>query len=299
MHSKRMKRLDSRAAWGYVFVLPTLLFVLIMNIWPIINSVYISFTDASGFSTPHWIGFGNYVKIFHSSLIGSASINTVIYAVVSVVVGTFLSLILAVALNEKMKGRAVFRTLYFLPVVSTPAAIAMVWRWLLNKDFGLVNYVLSFFGIKGPNWMGDPHWVLTAVIIVGIWSGIGYNMIILLGGMQDIPSEYYEAAQLDGAGKTRQFFNITMPLLSPTLFFVLVTSVIGSLQVFDLIFVMLDKSNPAISSARSIVYIFYDETFAKGNQGYGAAIAVVLLLVILVLTMIMMKLQKKWVTYDK
>lgn len=289
----------SDAFWGYLLVFPTLLYVLVMNIWPIFNSIYLSFTDSSGFLKEKFIGIENYLKIFSSAAIGQASVNTVIYAVSTVLIGTFLSLILAAALNEKIRARGFFRTLYFLPVVSAPAAIAIVWRWLYNSDFGLLNYGLSFFGVKGPNWLGDPKWILISTIIVGIWSGIGYNMIILLGGLQEIPKSYYEAAKIDGASKIRQFFSITIPLLSPTLFFVIVTSVIGSLQVFDLIFMMIDDSNTALPHAKSIVYLFYDETFVKSNRGYGAAIAVSLMVVILILTLIQMVLQKKWVHYER
>ncbi len=256
-------------------------------------------TNSNGFNEPKFVGFANYLKIFKMPEIGKAALNTTVYTVATVLVGTFLSLLVAVALNEKLKGRSIFRTLYFLPVVSTPAAIAMVWNWLLNDQFGLVNYFLGFFGIKGPNWLGDSRWALTSVIIVGIWSLVGYNMILLLGGLQDIPNEYYEAAKIDGAGKARQLFSITMPLLSPTLFFVLVTSVISSMQVFDLIYMLIDRSNPVGQDTQSIVYLFYRETFIKGNEGLGSAIAVVLLVVILILTMVMMKLQKKWVTYDR
>jgi multiple sugar transport system permease protein len=175
----------------------------------------------------------------------------------------------------------------------------MVWNWMLNNQFGLVNTALKAIGINGPNWLGDPHWGLVSVIIVGIWSALGYNMILLLGGLQDIPNEYYEAASIDGAGKARQLFSITMPLLSPTLFFVLVTSVISSLQVFDLIYMMIDRSSPILQDTESIVYLYFRETFTKGNTGFGSAIAVCLLIVISIITLFMMKLQKRWVTYDR
>lgn len=283
--------------WAGLFILPTVLYVCIMNVWPIIQSVYFSFNQIKGLGQPKWIGLDNYAKAFQDPDLRRALWNTFVYTLVTVPVGTALSLVTAVFLNSKIKFKSFFRVLYFIPVVSAPAAVAMVWRWLYNYDSGLINYLLSLIGISGPNWIADSNVVLIAIMIVGIWSALGYNMIILLGGLQDIPKTYYEAAEMDGAGPIRQFFNITIPMLSPTLFFVVTTTFISSLQVFDTIFMMVDKKNPALRSAESIVYLFYRETFDSNNKGYGATIAVLLLLLILVCTAVQMKLQKKWVHY--
>ena len=225
-------------------------------------------------------------------------VNTCIYTVVTVPVGVILSLITAVFLNASIKGKSFFRVLYFLPVISAPAAVAMVWRWLYNSDFGLINYILSVLHIQGPNWIADSRVVLGSVMIVGIWSLVGYNMVILLAGLQDIPGSYYEAAQIDGADSLKQFLHITVPLVSPTLFFVVLTTMISSLQVFDHIYMMLDSTNPALKSGESIVYLFYKYTFANNNKGYGSAIATVLLFLVMLLTVIQMKVQKKWVHYQ-
>ena len=197
-----------------------------------------------------------------------------------------------------VKAKSLYRVLYFLPVISAPAAVAMVWRWLYNSEFGFINYFLSVFHIQGPNWIADSHIVLISVMIVGIWSLVGYNMVILLAGLQDIPRSYYEAAQIDGATSVKQFLHITVPLVSPTLFFVVLTTMISSLQVFDHIFMMLDSTNPALKSGQSIVYLFYKYTFANNNKGYGSAIATVLLFLVLILTVVQMKVQKKWVHYQ-
>ena len=183
-------------------------------------------------------------------------------------------------------------------MISAPAAVAMVWRWLYNSDFGLINYILSVLHIQGPNWIADSRVVLGSVMIVGIWSLVGYNMVILLAGLQDIPGSYYEAAQIDGADSLKQFLHITVPLVSPTLFFVVLTTMISSLQVFDHIYMMLDSTNPALKSGESIVYLFYKYTFANNNKGYGSAIATVLLFLVMLLTVIQMKVQKKWVHYQ-
>lgn len=207
------------------------------------------------------------------------------------------SLLVAVLLNQKIKGKSIYRVIYFLPMVAAPAAVAMVWKWLFNSEFGLINYLLSLIGIQGPQWVSDPNFALIAIAIVGIWSAVGYNMILLLAGLQEIPKDYYEAANVDGAGPIRTFFKITLPLLSPTMFFVVVTSVIGSLQVFDTIFMMIDKTNVAIEGTQSLVYLFYKYSFVVNDQGYGSAIVMLLLAIIMVITFIQLKVQKKWVHY--
>ena len=182
-------------------------------------------------------------------------------------------------------------------MIAVPSAVAMVWRWLYNTDFGIINYSLSKMGIKGPDWLADPNYILTSIILVGIWTCIGYNMVILLAGLQDIPKTYYEAAEIDGANAANKFFHITIPLISPTMFFVIVTSVISSLQVFDFIFMMVPAQNPSIGNVQSLVYLFYKYTFVTYNRGYGSAIVTFLLVITFILTIIELKLQKKWVVY--
>jgi multiple sugar transport system permease protein len=224
--------------------------------------------------------------------------NTSIYIIFTVPIGIFLSIIVAVLLNQNIKGKSIYRTLYFLPVITMPAAIAMVWKWLYNADYGMFNYLLSLVGIDGPQWVSDPNIALYSIIAVAIWSGIGYNMVIFLSGLQGIPKMYYEAAEIDGAGPVTVFFKITLPLLSPVIFFVSIMSLIGAFQVFDLIFMMIGKSSTALESTQSIVYLFYQHAFVLNDKGYAAAIAVLLLAVILIITAIQMVLQKKWVHYD-
>ncbi|MED3792801.1 sugar ABC transporter permease [Niallia alba] len=283
--------------WGTILVAPTLIYVLIMNVWPMIQTIYFSFNSIRGLGIPRWIGLANYQRALTDTELLQSIWNTFLYTLVTVPIGTALSLITAVFLNANIRFKSGFRLLFFIPVVSAPAAVAMVWRWLYNSEFGLFNYLLSIFGIDGPNWIGDNNFVLISIMIVGIWSTLGYNMIILLGGLQDIPHIYYEAAEMDGSGPIRKFFHITIPMLSPTLFFVITTSFLGALQIFDLIFMMVDKTNPALKSAESIVYLFYRQTFESNNKGYGAAIAVILLILIFIGTAIQMRLQKKWVHY--
>ena len=182
-------------------------------------------------------------------------------------------------------------------MVAAPAAIAMVWRWLYNSEFGLINYLLSLVRIDGPRWLSDPKVALISIAIVGIWSAVGYNMVLLLAGLQEIPGDYYEAANIDGAGPIKQFFTITLPLVSPTMFFVVVTSIISAMQVFDTIFMMIDKTSMAVEGTQSLVYLFYQYSFLVNDKGYGSAIVMILLLMIMVITFIQVKIQNKWVNY--
>ncbi len=208
-------------------------------------------------------------------------------------------LLLAVMLNQKIKGKTVFRAIYFLPMVVAPAAVAMVWKWLFNTDFGIINQVLKALHLPYEiNWISNSKTALLACAIVTIWSSVGYDAILLLSGLQGISKTYYEAARIDGATLFQQFRKITLPLVSPTLFFVLIMRVMSSLKVFDIVYMMIEKTNPAIRSTETILYNFYQETFVKNNKGYGAAIVVWSVVIISVITLIQFIGQKKWVTYD-
>ncbi|PGZ94520.1 sugar ABC transporter permease [Bacillus sp. AFS029533] len=294
--SKTKKRSDY--FWAYCMIAPTMIGLTIFYLWPIIQTIYFSFTEWGAFGQYEWTGLDNYRRMLEDSNLLQSFKNTGIYIVFTVPIGIFLSILIAVLLNQKIKGKSVYRTLYFLPVITMPAAIAMVWRWLYNSDYGLLNYLLSIFGIKGPQWVSDPKIALYSIIVVAIWSGLGYNMVIFLSGLQGIPRSYYEAAEIDGAGPVKVFFKITLPLLSPVIFFVTIMSFIGAFQVFDLIFMMIGKSSTALENTQSIVYLFYQHAFVLNDKGYAAAIAVLLLIIILIITAIQMVLQKKWVHYD-
>lgn len=286
--------------WGtaYLFIAPTVLGIFILNLWGVIQSIYYSFHEVKGFAAPVFVGLDNYAKLLADGEVWRSLKNVFVYAIVTVPIGVFLSLLLAVLLNVKIKGKGIFRCIYFLPVVSAPAAVALVWKWLYNNEFGLFNQILGAINIKGPDWLGDPKMAMISVAIVGIWSALGYNMILLLAGLQDVPGELYEAAEIDGAGSIQKFFKITIPMVSPTLYFVLVTSIISALQVFDTIFMMFKPNAPSFKSVESIVYLFYRYTFQNYNKGYGSTIVVFLFVVIMSLTIIQQVLQKKWVHYN-
>ena len=268
---------------------------MVLNIIPIINTIYQSFFKTGDFGRGNiFVGLQNYQKVFADKEIWQALLNTVRYAIVEVPFSIAISLVLAVLLNKKIKGRSVYRTIIFLPMVAAPAAIAMVWRWLYNSDFGLLNHIFH----SKINWVSSPSIAVYSIAVIGIWSILGYNMVLFLAGLQEIPGDYYEAAEIDGATGISSFFNITLPLLSPTIFFVLVTRVIASLQVFDLIYMVIDNTNPALGKTQSLVYLFYKYSFVNKNIGYGSTIVVVLLLLTLLVTVLQMIGQKKWVYYN-
>ncbi len=281
--------------WGWLFILPTMIGLVVLNIIPIFQTIYQSFFKTGDFGKGNiFIGFTNYEKLFHDAEVWQALWNTIKYAMIEVPFSIAIALVMAVLLNQKLRGRTVYRTIFFLPMVAAPAAIAMVWRWLYNTSFGLINHIIG----KEISWVSDPHLSIFSIAVIGIWSIIGYNMVLFLAGLQEVPRDFYEASEIDGASKVRQFFRITIPLISPTIFFVCVTRVIGAMQVFDLIFMVMDNTNPALTKTQSLVYIFYKYAFTNGNKGYGATVIVLLLVLIMIITVLQMIAQKKWVHYN-
>jgi len=283
--------------WAYVFILPTTLGLGIFSIWPIFQTFYFSFTTWGAFGGHDWSGLKNYQHVLRDHELLQASINTLIYTGVALL-SVPLAIIVAAVLNKPgLRGIGIYRTLYFLPVVTLPSAVALMWRLLYSGDYGIINWFLRLFGVTGPYWLSDPKVAVFAIGGVAVWSSLGYNMVILLAGMQAIPRDYYEAAEIDGAGGIRQFFSITVPLLTPSIFFVCVITVINALQAFDLIYLMINVNNPALPKTETVVYLFFQRAFVDHNGGYGAAIAFILMLVVLVLTAIQFRLQKRWVHY--
>ena len=291
----KTSRERSEFLWGWLFILPTVIGLVILNIIPIFQTLYQSFFKTGDFGKGNiFVGVENYVKVFGDHEVWQSLINTFKYAIVEVPFSIVIALVLAVLLNRKMKGRGIYRTIIFLPMVAAPAAVAMVWRWLFNSDFGLINNVFH----TSVKWVSDPKIAVFSIAVIGVWSIIGYNMVLFISGLQEIPHDYYEAAEIDGATGVKSFFHITVPLLSPTIFFVLVTRVIGSLQVFDLMYMVMDKSNPALEKTQSLVYLFYKYAFINKNMGYGATIVILLLVITMIITVFQMIGQKKWVFYN-
>jgi multiple sugar transport system permease protein len=279
-------------------IAPLMLGLAVFYLWPIVQTLYFSFTEWGPFGGHTWSGLENYRRLVADEEVRGAIWNTLRFTFFSLV-GIPLAVLFATLLNRKgVRGVGFYRALFFLPVVTLPAAVAMVWRYLLNGDFGIVNYLLSLVGVDGPSWVGDERFALYSLVAVGVWGSLGYNIVILLAGLQTIPQEMYEASALDGAGPIRQFLSITVPLLSPSIFFVSVLGVIGSLQMFDLVYVMVGRTSPALDSTQTIIYIFYERAFVQNDRGYAAAIVLVLLLLVLALTFIQFRLQRRWVHYE-
>lgn len=284
--------------WAWFLIAPTIIGLIVLNIYPILQTFYMSFFRTGDFGKGNiFVGLQNYKRLVGDVQVWCAARNTLVYTIIVVPVSIALSMLVAVFLNLKIRGRGIYRTIFFIPVVAAPAAVTMVWKWLYNNNFGLINHLLSLFGIPPVNWIDDPHVALLSIAIIGIWSSVGYNMVLLLAGLQEIPGDYYEASQIDGASPVRQFFSITLPLVTPTLFFVLVTSMITALQVFDSIYMMVNVESPAYNSDVSLVYLFYQYSFKYTLKGYGSAIVMLLLLIIMIITAIQLKTQKKWVNY--
>ena len=295
MKKKTSTRQKSEFLWGWIFILPTMIGLAVLNFYPMIATVKQSFYKTGDFGKGNiYVGLENYNRVFGDTEVWQSLLNTVKYAVIEVPFSIIFALLLAVLLNKKLKGRDTFRTIFFLPMVVAPAAIAMVWKWLYNSNFGLINNVFHV----NVKWISDPNLAIFSIAIIGIWSALGYNLVLFLAGLQEVPRDYYEAASLDGANGWAQLMHITVPLISPTIFFVLVTRVIGAMQMFDLIYMMIDLNNPAWKKTESLVFLFYKYSFDQSKKGYGATVVVVLLVVIMILTVIQLIGQKKWVHYE-
>jgi multiple sugar transport system permease protein len=290
--------------WGYFFIGPIVIGLLIFTILPIIASLVLSFSDWDGSSQLHFIGLDNFVRMFSDHIYLKALKITSFYTVVTVPSTIIFSVLIAVLLNRKMRGRDVYRLIFFLPSVTMPVAIAVVWKWMYNGSNGLINFLLSRVGIDGPNWITDERYILMSVMIIAVWAGIGYNMIILLSGLQGIPDSFYEAASIDGATAWHRFVHITVPLLTPAIFFVMVTSLIGAFQVFDLVFMLTPQATGGGAggvlqdATRTAVYSIYQNGFTWFKIGYASAQAWVLFVIIFLITMAQMYLQKRWVHYE-
>ncbi len=297
MKSKRpMTVAKKEMLWGYIFLLPSLTGMVIFVLLPLIGSLFLSFTNWDGISSLTFYGIKNYVYlILKDDMFRKVMWNTLYYTFGSVFLTLVPSLFLALLLNQKLRGRLAFRIIYFFPYITMMVVAAILWRWLYDKQVGLINYFLSLFGISGVSWLGEPQIVMLSLILMTIWKTSGFMMILFLAGLQNIPTMYYEAAKLDGAGTWQRFRYITFPLLSPTTFFIIVISIIASFQVFDFIYIM-TKGGPAYATS-TIVYYIYTNSFQDFRLGYGSTLAWFFLMIILLFTLIQMKLQQKWVHY--
>jgi multiple sugar transport system permease protein len=285
--------------WPWLFVLPLLFGVGVFYIWPILQTAYYSFTTSGAFgSGVTWVGFSNFSRLISDPQLYQSLWNTLIYTAI-VLLGIPIAVWLASLINTPgLRFASLYRVLFFLPYVAMPTAVALVWRIIFNGDFGILNYVLSLFGIKGPYWISSPGFALIAVSIVGLWSSLGFSMIILSAGLKNIPPEYYEAAELDGANRWRQFRSVTVPQLAPSIFFVIIITTISSFQLFDLLYALLGPNNPILPDTTSLVFYFYSQGFVANDKGYAAAVAIFIFLLIGIVTIVQFRLQRRWVNND-
>lgn len=295
---KATKREKKEWVAAYIFIAPLVIGLFVFYIYPFIQNFWFSFNDVNRFNIATFTGLENYKTLLRDKELFQTLGNTLKYVLITVPVGLCFSILIASLLNSKIRGTSLYRTIYFLPSVTMSVAIALVWKWIYNGEFGILNSVLGFFGIEGQNWLSNPKTALYMVMLVGVWMSVGYNMIILLAGMQGISKSYYEAAAIDGAGPLKRFFSITIPMLTPTIFFVMITSIIGGFQVFDTIYMMIGKTSLAYESTQTLVMMFYRYAFDYGQKGYAAAISIFIFAIIMLVTIFQFVMQKKWVNYD-
>lgn len=281
---------------GYLFVAPLLIGIVAFIFLPIAASLYMSFHTWDMVSPPELVGLKNYARLVsRDRLFWKVLGNTFKYAGWIIVPSVTVPLILAALLDRPIRLRYLYRLAFFLPLVTSVVAVGLMFRWLYDGEFGLINYVLSWVRIDGPNWLSDVFWAMPAVAMVTVWQGLGYNMVLYLAGLQGIPDHLYEAATIDGAGPLSRFFKITIPLLTPTMFFILVMSVIGTFQTFGLIYVM-TQGGP-INSTNVYIYYLWQMAFGSSKMGYASAMAWILAMVIFIITMIQVRLARLWVHY--
>jgi multiple sugar transport system permease protein len=283
---------------GYLFLAPDLLGTLVFAVGPVVAALGLGLFAWDVLTPPRFVGLANYRQLlFDDPVFRQVLLNTTVYVLGTVPLRTLLALLLAMALNQQIRGLSWFRAAFFLPTITSAVAAAVVWRWIYEPNFGLLNSVLYAIGIDHPpTWISSATWAMPSLILLGIWQGLGFHMVIFLAGLQAIPGHLYEAAAIDGATWWARFRYITVPLISPTTFFVLVISVIGSYQVFDQAFI-LTEGGPGYATT-TLVYYIYNYAFQFFKMGYAAAIAWVLFAIVFVLTVVQFRLQARWVHYD-
>lgn len=284
--------------WGFGFIAPQLIGFLVFSLFPTVAAIILSFFDWDLVSKPKWVGISNFKYIFFSgeSDFPLALKNTVLYILYTIPAQLFLALVFAVILNN-VGLKMLYRAIFFLPTITNSVAISLVWTWLLNGDFGIINTLLKSFGIEEPQWLTDPNLVMLSIALTSIWWGVGYYTTIFLAGLQSIPNVYYEAATIDGANAVQKFFKITLPMVSPTTFFVLIMSLINGFQVFDQIYIM-SNGGPAKASM-SLVFLVYQYGFKDFKMGWAAAVSMVMFAIILTITLLQFKFSNRWVYYER
>ena len=282
--------------WAWLFIASPFIGFMLFMAYPIVFAVIASTSKWTGINSlwGNLVGLGNYAKIFADKHFWQSMLTTVIY-MIGIPIGMILGVTIAMGLNRKIPGKRLLTTMYYVPVVSSLVAVSILWAWVFNYDYGLLNGIYkALTGSHGPNWLGDETMVKISLIIFMVWKGLGSSIILYLAGLQNIPRDYYEAAMIDGANGWQKFKSITLPLLSPVTFYILITSMIGGFQVFVEVQVMTPSGGPNYSAA-TVVFYLYEKAFTNGQLGYGSAVAVILAIIIFIITAINFKVQDKWV----
>jgi multiple sugar transport system permease protein len=282
-----MKTSSREKVAGWLLASPWIIGFVAFTVGPMLYSLFLSFTNYDMFNKPGWIGLANYSKLFTGDyLVPQAFKVTLTYTCASVSVNLVLGLLIALLLNQKIKLLGFFRTVFYLPSILPYIATLFMWMLVFNTDFGLINSVIRFFGLKGPNWLGDPHWALSALIVISVW-GVGKDMLIYLAGLQGVPTQFYEAAELDGASAWTSFWKITIPMISPVIFFNLVIGIINSLQAFNTAYIM-TEGGPVNSTYFYMLHIYY-KAFEDYQMGYSSALAWILFIITILFTFLIFK----------
>jgi len=286
------------ALTGFLFLSPNLFGFIVFGIFPIAFVIYLSFCSWGNFTQfPHWIGLDNYGGLKDDPLFWNSIWRTLEFVVIVIPLQTLLSLGLALLLNQRLPGMKLFTPLFIIPWITTPVVVGFIWAWLYQNDFGLINTLLSDLNLPTQGWLTDDAWTIPATVMVTAWQFAGYNMMFLLAGLQGIPDHLYEAAAIDGAPRFRQHISITLPMLRPVLYFTIITSVIGSFQIFDIVYNMFQGAPP--DSARVYYFYLYQKAFVfAGNMGSACAMAVLLVLALVVVTWTQMRVYGEGVTYE-
>ena len=287
------------------FLLPSLIGLVVFYAAPLFISIFLSMTDWDGldkitdfgYFEEHFVGLTNYIKILTGEEFFRVLGNTCYYIVLYIPFMLAASIGIAVLLNNQKKGVGIYRIFYYIPVLTSWVAGALIWRWVLSPQYGIVNNILSIIGITGPNWLQDEHWAMPAIVLASVWKDMGFFGLILLSGLHGINQSYYEAAKVDGASKWKQFTKITLPLLSPSLFFVIVVALINSFQLFPQVMIMTEDAGPN-GATQVMVERIYRYGFSYFKMGYAAALSWVLFAIIFALTSLQLKIQKGWVHYE-
>lgn len=296
MSSNAYRRTRVNTRYAYILLLPVILGLSVFALYPVLYTFYLSFLDWYGLFEPQFIGWGNYRHILQDTTLGLAVFNTLRIAIIAVPVGIFISLSLAIFLNKKIKGVQVLRVLYYLPVVTMVAASVVIWKQMFNYNYGFINYILvNLLGLEKVGWLTDPQFTWITLTIFTIWGSLGSHIILQLAALQTVSKELYECAELEGANAFQRFVSITIPSISPVLFFQFITGFVGGFQIFQTVALLFTENSKGILSVKSMVYVFYESAFIENQNGLGATYAVFIFSIIMLFTGLQFIAKRYWV----